>query len=187
MVLLLVAILGVGALKFVGPRLTAGFVLVAATIWIGAAIAFGIRSGDFHVLGFFAGLKEFAGDPLGQGLGIGGNISSGAARIDWDMSQAEGAANIPVESAVGVMLYQMGVGAVVFFGFLVALAVACYRLLMRTGNNDFLAGFVLLVVISANAVLQEEAFYSPLVLGFALILVGVALGSEIRGGARTRS
>ena len=187
MVLLLIAILGVGALKFVGPRLTAGFVLVAATIWIGAAIAFGIRSGDFHVLGFFAGLKEFAGDPLGQGLGIGGNISSGAARIDWDMSQAEGAANIPVESAVGVMLYQMGIGAVVFFGFLVALAVACYRLLMRTGNNDFLAGFVLLVVISANAVLQEEAFYSPLVLGFALILVGVALGSEIRGGARTRS
>ncbi len=183
MVLLTIAILAATALKFLGPRLAAGLVLVASALWIGAAVVIGVRTGDFHVLGFFAGLREFVGDPLGQGLGIGGNISSDAAKIDWDMSQAEGAANIPVESAVGVMLYQMGIGAFVFFGFLVALAVACYGFLMKTRNNGFLAGFVLLVVISANAVLQEEAFYSPLVLGLALTLVGVALGTHIRRSA----
>ncbi len=185
MVLLVIAIVAAIGLKFLGPRLTAGFVLVASALWIGAAVVIGIGTGDYHVLGFFAGLREFAGDPLGQGLGIGGNTSSDAARIDWNMSQAEGIANIPVESAVGVMLYQMGIGAFVFFGFLGALALTCFNLLLRTSDKDFLAGFVLVVVISANAVLQEEAFYSPLVLGLALILVGVALGTHIRRSART--
>jgi hypothetical protein len=181
--LLVIALLAAGGLRLLGPKLTAGFVVMAATLWIGAAIAVGIPAGDFHVLGFFSGVREFLGDPLGQGLGIGGNISSDAARIDWDRSQAEGAANIPVESAVGVMLYQLGIGAFVFFGFIAALALGCLRLLLRTGNSDFLAGFVLLVVISANAVLQEEAFYSPLALGLALIVVGVALGRHFRSTA----
>jgi hypothetical protein len=81
------------------------------------------------------------------------------------------------------MLYQLGIGAFVFFGFIAALALGCLRLLLRTGNSDFLAGFVLLVVISANAVLQEEAFYSPLALGLALIVVGVALGRHFRSTA----
>ena len=97
------------------------------------------------------------------------------------------AASVPVESAVGVMLYQMGLGSLVFFGFLAALLVALRRQLIDTGDPDFLFGFVGIATISANAVLQEEAFYSPLALAFCLLLVGISLGTRWRVTAAARA
>jgi hypothetical protein len=44
----------------------------------------------------------------------------------------------------------------------------------------FLFAFVSIIVICANAVLQEEAFFSPLALGFCLTLVDLAIGSHWR-------
>ena len=138
------------------------------------------------VLGLIAGVRDFLGNPLGQGLGIGGNLSSTSANLDWDRAQGEGAAAVPVESAVGVMLYQMGIGSFVFFGFLAALSISAGRRLIETGRPDFLFAFVAVVTISANAVLQEEAFFSPLALGLALLLSGVSFGSHIRESALRR-
>jgi hypothetical protein len=165
----------------------AAVVLLAAT-WTAAATVYGAGHGDYHVLGLIAGIRDFLANPLGQGLGIGGNLSSTSLNLDWDRAQGEGAAAVPVESAVGVMLYQMGIGSAVFFGFLAALAMTAGRRLMETGNPDFLFAFVAIVTISANAVLQEEAFFSPLALGFCLLLVGVSIGTQIRekqvGGER---
>jgi hypothetical protein len=135
------------------------------------------------VLGLIAGVRDFLGNPLGQGLGLGGNLSSTSINLDWDRAQGEGAAAVPVESAVGVMLYQMGIGSFVFFGFLAALAVSAGRRLIETGRPDFLFAFVAIVTISANAVLQEEAFFSPLALGLALLLTGVSFGTHIRAAA----
>ncbi|MHA6687417.1 hypothetical protein [Mesorhizobium sp. A556] len=163
-----------------GLRLTLLGVLVAAGTWIAAAIGYGITHGDYHVLGLVAGVRGFLGNPLGQGLGIGGNLSSTSFNLDWDRAQAAGVAAVPVESAVGVMLYQMGVGSVVFFGFLAALANTARKLLLKTGNPEFMFAFVGIVTISTNAVLQEEAFYSPLALGFCLLLVGTAFGTHWR-------
>ena len=163
-----------------GLRLTLLGVLAVSATWIIAAIGYGATHGDYHVLGLIAGLRGFLGNPLGQGLGIGGNLSSTSFNLDWDRAQAHGVAAVPVESAVGVMLYQMGVGSMVFFGFLAALAVTARRLLLKTGNPEFLFAFVAVVTISTNAVLQEEAFYSPLALGFSLLLVGTALGTHWR-------
>ncbi len=182
MVLLAIALLAAFVHRVLGPKPALFTTVAASIVWVAAAILFGMRSGDYHVLGFFAGLKEFLGGPLGQGLGIGGNVSSDAVRVDWTAAQHQGIANVPVESAVGVMLYQMGVGAFAFFGLLAGLAVAMGRLFMKTRDHRFLAGFVLIVVISANAVLQEEAWYSPLALGLALLVAGVSLGSAIRTG-----
>jgi len=85
------------------------------------------------VLGLFAGLRDFLGNPLGQGLGIGGNLSSTSTNLDWDRAQGAGAAAVPVESAVGVMLYQMGIGSFVFFGLLACLAFSAGRRLLETG------------------------------------------------------
>jgi hypothetical protein len=165
------------------PRLTLIAVVLLATIWTVAATAYGARHGDYHVLGLIAGVRDFLGNPLGQGLGIGGNLSSASVNLDWDRAQGEGAAAVPVESAVGVMLYQMGIGSFVFFGFLAALAVSAGRRLVETGRPDFLFAFVAIVTISANAVLQEEAFFSPLALGLALLLTGVSFGTYIREAA----
>jgi hypothetical protein len=164
----------------VGVRLALLGVLAIAATWITAAIGYGMGHGDYHVLGLIAGLRGFLGNPLGQGLGIGGNLSSTSITLDWDHAQAAGVASVPVESAVGVMLYQMGVGSVVFFGFLAALANTARKLLLKTGNPEFMFAFVAIVTISTNAILQEEAFYSPLALGFCLLLVGTAFGTHWR-------
>jgi hypothetical protein len=78
------------------------------------------------------------------------------------------------------MLYQMGMGSFVFFGFLAALALSARRQLLATGEPDFLFAFVAIITIASNAVLQEEAFFSPLALGFCLLLVGVSFGTRWR-------
>jgi hypothetical protein len=167
--------------------LTLAAVVALAVVWTTAAIAYGSTHGDYHVLGLIAGMRDFLANPLGQGLGIGGNLSSTSLNLNWQNAQAQGAASVPVESAVGVMLYQMGIGSLVFFGFLAALAVALRRQLIRTHDPDFLFGFVGIVTISANAVLQEEAFYSPLALAFCLLLAGTSLGTRWRLDAASRA
>lgn len=190
MALLLVAIFARVAIRVVPWGLAKASVLMIAAAWVSLAIAIGASSGDYHVLGLFASIRDFLGNPLGVGLGLGGNISSAAADIDWQAAQANGATEVPVESAVGVMLYQMGIGTFVFFGFLAALVRLNWRLFRKTGNQIFLFAFVTIVMIMANAVLQEEAFYSPLALGFCLIIVGLSLGThwrERRDGGRQSS
>ncbi|NEI73776.1 hypothetical protein GR212_29920 [Rhizobium lusitanum] len=161
-------------------ELTLLAVVALAVVWTLAAIVFGATHGDYHVLGLIAGVREFMHNPFGQGLGIGGNLSSTSLNLDWDRAQDEGVASVPVESAVGVMLYQMGVGSIVFFSFLAALAVSARRQLIATGDPDFLFAFVAVVTIASNAVLQEEAFFSPLALGFCLLLVGISFGTRWR-------
>lgn len=182
---------GLALAVFVGMRLLRArqvlvLFLLASVAWLSLAIVIGLRGGDYHVLGFVSGLAEFVQNPIGHGLGLGGNLSSTSEHLDWGDAQATGATSIPVESAVGVMLYQMGVGALVFFAFLFALAATSRRLFLRTGDSAFLFGFVVTTAIACNAVLQEEAFYSPLALGFCLLLLGTTLGSYWRQNASTR-
>jgi hypothetical protein len=177
---LLLALMARVLMRMFGRRFAIGATIALAVAWVTAAIAYGATHGDYHVLGLIAGLKGFLHDPLGQGLGIGGNLSSTADHINWERAQHTGATAIPVESAIGVMLYQMGIGSLAFFGFLAALAVSAYRKLTSTGDTDFLFAVVAIVAISANAVLQEEAFYSPLALGFAMLLIGTTFGTYFR-------
>jgi hypothetical protein len=167
-------------------RLALVGVIALSVTWTTAAIAYGATHGDYHVLGLIAGLRDFLANPFGQGLGFGGNLSSTSLHVNWERAQRVGATTVPVESAVGVMLYQMGIGSFLFFGFLAALARYAWRQLIATGETDSLFAFVGIVTLSANAVLQEEAFYSPLALGFCLLLVGVALGTRWREAAEAR-
>lgn len=185
--MLVVAILARLAHRRLGTGPTLIGVVLVSFLWVAAAIGYGATHGDYHVLGFLAGLHDFPANPLGRGLGLGGNLSSTSLHVDWERAQATGATSIPVESAVGVMLYQMGIASFAFFGFLAALALAARRLLVKTSEPDFLFAFVGIVTIAANAVLQEEAFFSPLALGFCLLLAGVAFGTHWRetGGSRT--
>lgn len=181
MVLLLLAICVKIGMKIMTP-FTVIVLFIGATItWILAALVVGMSTGDYHVLGFFAGIREFVIFPVGQGLGIGGNLSSSTAgKLDWGLAQSTGSTQIPVESAIGVMLYQMGVFAFIFFGFILSLAKTNYKIYIATRDGSFLFGFVSLIVLTANAVLQEEAFYAPLVLGLVLTLVGTAMGEHYR-------
>lgn len=151
--------------------------LTAATAYIILAITYGKYVGDYHVLGFFAGVRDFFGNPAGMGLGFGGILSSSVAeKLDWSRSQGQGVADIPVESAVGVLLYQMGICAFVYFGFMFSIARKCVKIYLTQKNADALCGFMLITILGVNGVLQEEAFFSPLALGFVFLLVGQTLG-----------
>ena len=183
MFMVLVALMARIMWRLFDPRLTVASVVAVSVLWVVAAIAYGSTHGDYHVLGMIAGVKGFLHDPFGQGLGLGGNLSSTTEHVNWEHAQRVGATSVPMESAVGVMLYQMGIGSLAFFGFLAALAVSAYRLLVRTGDLDFLFSLVAVVAISANAVLQEEAFYSPLALGLCMLLIGTAFGNHFRRSA----
>jgi hypothetical protein len=57
------------------------------------------------------------------------------------------------------------------------MARTAWRTFARTGDFAVLFLFVAVAIVSANAVLQEEAYFSPLALGLCLLLGGASLGS----------
>lgn len=177
MVLLLLAFFTKVGIALFGVRSAMILMTIGCVLWIGASIVFGMNNGDYHVLGFLAGLRDFASGPQGMGLGFGGNLSSTSLDMNWELAQESGVAETPMESAVGVLLYQMGIGAFGIFAFVAAIGWTAYATWRRTGHLAILWLVVAVAVISANAVLQEEAFFSPLALGLALLLGGVGLGT----------
>jgi hypothetical protein len=145
---------------------------------IGAVV--GLQIGDFHVLGLMSGLHEFVVNPVGHGLGAGGNYSSEFATIDWPTAQALGRTPFPVESSVGVLLYQMGVFALVVIAVYVWIAWRVMMLARVTQNSLHAAAALSLLSIVANGLFQEEAYFSLLTLAIFLGLAGMVLGAGIR-------
>ncbi len=181
LVLLLSAISLKIAVRFFGLRFSVISMCLVLGLYITGAIIYGRANGDYHVLGLLAGIRDFLGNPFGQGLGFGGNLSSSIKNVlSWSRAQQQGIADIPVESALGVMLYQMGIAAPLYFAMLFGIARACYNVFANTRAPQFLFGIAAIVTISANSVLQEEAVYSPLALGLTLLLAGVNLGQYWR-------
>jgi hypothetical protein len=68
-----------------------------------------------HVQGLVGGLMDLPRAPLGRGLGTSGNMNEVGANIDY--SQADYAERYAggAESSIGVMLYQLGMLALIFF------------------------------------------------------------------------
>ncbi len=60
--------------------------------------------------------------------------SEGYFSIDWNAAQAAGTLDGAVESAVGVLLYQMGIGSLVPLGFFLAMALKAWRLYASSRN-----------------------------------------------------
>jgi hypothetical protein len=126
------------------------------------------------------GWNGFLANPLGRGLGVGGNLSEGYFSIDWSAAQKAGTLDGAVESAVGVMLYQMGIGAFVPLGFCFAIALKTWRLYASSGIlTQGLAAFGVMVVL-VNGIFQEEALFAPAALGLLLCLAGLVIGNHIR-------
>lgn len=152
------------------------------------AIVIGYANRDYHVIGFVSGIRFFFDNPIGRGLGLGGNLSGTAmALIDWPRAQAQGYTDVPVESTLSVMLYQMGIATGAYYGWLFLIIRSCLRL--RGDGFPALRFFPAAVIsaIAANSVLQEEAVYSPLGLGFALLIVGLFMGTHFRRHQRLRN
>jgi O-antigen ligase len=85
-----------------------------------------------------------------------------------------------VESAIGVLFYQMGIGALVPLGFYLAMGLKAWRLYASSGLlTQGLAGFGIMVVL-VNGIFQEEALFAPPALGLLLTLAGLVIGNQIR-------
>jgi hypothetical protein len=166
--------------RLLGAVVTLLLGFVALIVFAVAAIRVGLQIGDYHVLGLMGGLNGFLEKPFGRGLGVGGNLSDGYFSIDWSAAQQAGTTEGAVESAVGVLIYQMGIAALVPLGFHFAMALKAWRLYAASGYlTQGLAGFGVMVVL-LNGLFQEEALFAPLALGLMLSLAGLVIGSQIR-------
>ena len=154
----------------------AGLLFTAAYVTFG--ILSGLATGDFHVIGFIGGVKGFLKNPVGHGLGVGGYISVGSLSMaQWQEYQHNGA-DIGLESAVGVLLYQMGVGAIALAAAIVALLRAApFGAGGRPQPTDLL--FIGLCISLVNGIFQEEA-YSPYGAGLLCLLCGVLVSNGRR-------
>lgn len=144
------------------------------------AIVFGMQRGDFHVIGLIGGVTGFLRNPLGHGIGVGGNLSADSKEgVDWIAAQHAGMADFALESAVGVLLYQLGIGCAaiiaVFWGVLGAARPIGARAKALPRPSDAL--FIAVAMTIVNGLFQEEA-YSPYALGIAMLLAGVAVSNN---------
>ncbi|MHC2337373.1 hypothetical protein [Bradyrhizobium sp. USDA 4454] len=154
--------------------------LGALALYVMVAIHVGLQIGDFHVIGFMGGWNGFLQNPFGRGLGVGGNFGEGYFSIDWSAAQQAGSVEGAVESAVGVLLYQMGIASLVPLGFFFAMALKAWRLYAQSGNlTQGLAAFGSIVVL-VNGIFQEEALFAPPALGLLLCLTGLVIGHHLR-------
>ena len=170
-----------------GPVIALGLGLLALVGYAVAAIFIGLQLGDYHVLGFMGGLNGFLQNPLGRGLGVGGNLSEGFYSIDWSAAQQAGSVDGAVESAVGVLLFQMGIGALAPLGFCFAMALKAWRYYASSGiPAQGLAGFGVIVVL-VNGIFQEEALFAPPALGLLMCLTGLVIGNHLRMQVARRS
>lgn len=159
--------------------------LIAATLGFSAfyviyGIRTGIEIGDFHALGFMGGVYGFLANPLGHGLGAGGNLGTGVTKAYWQKMQHAGATDVGLESAVGVMLYQMGIGCVAVFAALIKLLQAApfgRAPRARAAPTDLL--FIGLWIGLLNGVFQEEA-YSPYAVGLLVLFCAILVANGRR-------
>lgn len=167
------------------PRLLlAGMALFVPT-YATAVILFGLETGDFHVIGLIGGVQGLLRNPLGHGIGAGGNLSADiGAGLDLVELQRHGA-DFALESAVGVLLYQLGIatlaiGLVFARTLRAALPAVPLRRLRPARTDILLIGLAMTVV---NGLFQEEA-YTPYALGTLMLLAGVLAANLGRGAGR---
>jgi hypothetical protein len=175
------------SLLFVGyfPRLRYLWVFAAMLcVYAAVGIATGIATQDYHVIGFIGGLRGFLSNPFGHGIGAGGNLSLNVSAIDWTRSQSIGHTDVAVESAVGVLLYQMGLAGILILAVMAWIAVKLWALYRRTGDRLHAAGAIGILTILVNGIFQEEALFAPLALGIMAAVAGLLLGSAYRVAPR---
>jgi hypothetical protein len=170
----------IAALPYLRGRAPLWLFVAVLAIYAAAGITAGIRMQDYHVIGFVSGVNSLLGNPIGRGIGVGGNLVVEVATIDWNRSQHLGQMDQVMESAVGVLFYQMGVFALVLLAALIWLAVKLWGLYMASHDRLFAAGAFALLTITVNGIFQEEALFSPLALGVVVALAGLLLGRAYR-------
>jgi hypothetical protein len=164
--------------------LVASGVLLACT-YVGAGLVIGLGNNDYHMVGFMGGVHSLVSNPLGHGIGVGGNLSSTANagfKIDGPGGFTRLGADFALESAVGVLFYQTGIASLLIFAvFITTLRNSPlgkqhgHRLLPM--RQDILP--IAAAMIAVNGVFQEEA-YSPYAAGMIMLLCSCIISNGRR-------
>jgi hypothetical protein len=186
LMVLLATACGLIVSRVIRPSLLLTVFVLALVAYAAVAIVVGLRVGDYHAVGLVGGLQGFLQNPAGHGLGAGGNLSMNMTAIDWNRSQALGKTDGAVESAVGVILFQMGVAGLAVWLAYGAIALRAWRGFRETGGAIFAVITFSVLTVAMNGLLQEEALFSPLAMGALMALAGLALG-ELSWAAETGS
>lgn len=180
MVLIALVVLAWWGTRLIGARPMLVAMLALLVVYAVTMFVTGLRDGDYHVIGLVGGLKGFASNPAGHGIGSGGNLAGAISLDEWSKAQNSGAFEGAVESSVGVLLYQMGAAGLLVLAYYLDVARLAWLRWARSGLlHQGLAAFGTLVVV-VNGLFQEEALFSPLALGLMLAFAGLVLGSAER-------
>jgi hypothetical protein len=160
------------------------------TIMIGyivVGLAYGSYTEDYHVIGFWGGVKGFMSNPLGNGVGIGGNLSAlGSQKVNFSLFQGYGA-SFALESGFGVMLYQIGICTGVFLLLYWRVWSNVWKATKYFATEPRLVALpCALGILLVNSIFQEEAF-SPAGWGPLLMLSGLLLAKYWREIGPNRS
>lgn len=173
---------GWAAFRLFGARFAFSVTCGALVVYAVLGTVVGLDIDDYHVLGLMAGLLDFPANPVGWGLGSGGNLSPGFATINWSDAQGAGRAPFAVESSVAVLLHQLGIFAFAIIAVYVWIAWRVMALARLTANDLHAAAALGLMGVITNGLFQEEAYFAPLALAMFLGLSGMILGAAIRSG-----
>lgn len=184
MVLVFLVAVGWGATRLLGARIALIGMIGVLVVYAAVMFVSGLQNGDYHIIGLVGGLKGFATNPIGHGIGSGGNLTGSVSLEEWSKAQNSGAFEGAVESAIGVLLYQMGAAALLVVAYYLDVARLAWRRYARSGllHQGFAAFGIMVVVV--NGLFQEEALFSPLALGLTLAFAGLVLGAAERGETR---
>ena len=157
------------------------FLLTSGLIMMVAYVAFGLSSGlergDLHVIGFMGGVKGLLANPFGRGLGVGGNFSPlGTQHIRMDLVQRVGS-DFALESAVGVLIFQMGLAAIAIFAVIGYLLKQAPFGVKGPERRDII--LIALGTVTVNGIFQEEA-YTTYACGFFTLLCAVIVANGYR-------
>jgi hypothetical protein len=172
--------------KIFGAKFAFACHALVMLVYAAVGIVIGRSIGDYHVIGLMGGLNEFLLNPIGRGIGSGGNLSSEFVNIDWSAAQAAGRTPFAVESAVGVLFSQIGVFAAVLIGAYVWIAWRVLLIARTTGNDLHAAAAFALLTIVGTGLFQEEAYFAPLALAMFMALAGMIVGAAGRSGLLDR-
>ncbi len=156
----------------------AGLWLMLGALWVpvtATALILGLSHNDYHVLGLLGGIKAFASNPFGHGVGTAGNLTQSVINgaVNWQALQHAGTADRGMESAIGVLIDQLGIFSAPFF--LMGAVVIHGLVSLKTATGLVLATAAM--GLFANGVLQEEALFSPSSVELLFFLAGVVLAT----------
>jgi hypothetical protein len=185
--LIIFVLVGCGwiAWRLFGTRFAFVAICLALAVYAVLGVIVGLDIGDFHVLGLMAGILDFPSNPVGWGIGSGGNLSPDFSGINWYAAQDAGRTPFAVESSVAVLLHQLGIFAFAVVAAYVWIAWCVMKVAQVTSNDLHAACALGLMCVVTNGLFQEEAYFAPLALAMFLGLSGMILGAAVRNGFAT--